>query len=143
MKRRFTAIAVAPLAFAAALTYPVWWLLGLPRELRFARLRPRALCAGDLDLEGVAGVRWYTRGVHTIASGREEDHYFELAYANGVRQVVLDTVDGRLHRGLAAAGLLPARAISLGTEAPLAWIAWVFAMAIAAVLYALVAHLAC
>ena len=138
MNMRSPAWWVIPVAFLYFLTYPVWWLLALPRELKAAALEARATDDVEVALDDVVAVQWYSRGVHTIASGLEYDEYFVL---DG-RVVIRDSWDRRLEKRLAARGLLPAASISLGSASGLAWFGWLWATGLALAIY-FVALVAC
>jgi hypothetical protein len=118
----------------SVLTFPVWWVVGIPNEIRHAILESRAVHdPAAVSLEFVEQVRWYERGVVPVSSGEEIETFFVLVYLGGRYRVVLDSDDHVLKRRLLAATLLPARPIWLGkSHKVVAWVAWVALLAILA-----------
>jgi len=142
--RRWREWILLPVAYFAMLFVPLFWLYGLPNTIRFAILTRHLSRDVDLALDGLAGTRWFTRSLHTMASGEEDDSFFELMFANGTRVVVHDTYDRTLEKRLAARAQLPPHPTRLGGElGGLVWMCWLSSTAITAVVIAFLYLVCC
>ena len=105
-----------PVAFLCLAIYvvvwPLFWLAGLPNDIRYERLRERATKDVDVALDEVIRVRWYMRQHSSMASGIDDLDYFVLTRSNGSTITIYD--NSSLKERLARRGLLPERATYLG-----------------------------
>jgi len=142
VKQRLREWLLLPMALLGLLTWPLWWLLMLPNDVRCRLATRGATIDVGANLAGVTRARVFFKNIPSMASN-EEDVYYELVRANGTRFVILDTFDGLLGKRLAARGLEPSQTFRFSDTSGLVWVGWLVTTAGALVLAFILAALSC
>lgn len=112
---------ILPIAYLGILTFPLWWLLALPNDIR-CRLAIRGATRDPcVSLAGVVRLREFVCRVYAFAG--DEDTYYELRYADGSRRVVFDA-DGAIYRRLEARGQRPGQTLRFTNTDVMMWCWW-------------------
>jgi hypothetical protein len=113
---------VLPIAYLGFLTWPIWWLMALPNDVRCRVAVRGAVRDLTVTLHGVVRLREYTCTLPSFASF-DEDCYYELRYGDGARCVILDNT-GDLQRRLTERGIAPSATFRFADTSPLLWFFW-------------------
>jgi hypothetical protein len=116
---------ILPIAYLGILTWPIWWLVTLPNDVRCRHAVRGARRDPGVALAGLARLRVIVCNLPSTAS-MDEDCFYELTYADGSRRVILDN-DGDLQRRLTARGTTPFATLHYTESHALIWFSWLFA----------------